>query len=76
MFASSVSRNLDQLTLDEDHIAMRKKQRRKVPDRVTDGLIQGLSGFGISLLGKNNSFICLLSFYFCKINVNGLTFQT
>ncbi|XP_022088777.1 vacuolar protein sorting-associated protein 13B-like isoform X2 [Acanthaster planci] len=50
-FASSVSRNLDRLTLDEDHIARREKQRRKVPDRVTDGVIQGLSGFGISLLG-------------------------
>ncbi|XP_038051923.1 vacuolar protein sorting-associated protein 13B-like [Patiria miniata] len=50
-FAASISRNLDRLTLDEDHIARREKQRRKVPDRVTDGLMQGLSGFGISLLG-------------------------
>ncbi|XP_033123358.1 vacuolar protein sorting-associated protein 13B-like [Anneissia japonica] len=50
-FASSVSRNLDRLTLDPDHIAMQEQQRRMVPDRVSSGLINGLSSFGISLLG-------------------------
>ena len=47
-----MARNLDRLSLDADHIARQEAQRRRAPDRVTDGLMQGLSGFGISLLGK------------------------
>ncbi|XP_071944934.1 intermembrane lipid transfer protein VPS13B-like [Antedon mediterranea] len=50
-FASSVSRNLDRLTLDPDHIAMQEQQRRMVPDRMSAGLMNGLSSFGISVLG-------------------------
>ncbi|XP_072031129.1 intermembrane lipid transfer protein VPS13B-like isoform X1 [Amphiura filiformis] len=50
-FASSVARNLDRLSLDADHIARQEAHRRRAPDRVTEGLMQGLSGFGISVLG-------------------------
>ncbi|XP_071482656.1 intermembrane lipid transfer protein VPS13B-like [Diadema antillarum] len=50
-FASSVSRNLDRLSLDADHVARREEERRHIPDRMSSGIVQGLSSFGISLLG-------------------------
>lgn len=50
-FASSVSRNMDRLSLDGNHIKRQEESRRHRPDGVSDGLKQGLTGLGISLLG-------------------------
>ncbi|CAH1773157.1 unnamed protein product [Owenia fusiformis] len=50
-FASSVSRNMERLSMDTDHQERLQESRRQRPEKVTDGLKQGLSGFGISLLG-------------------------
>ncbi|XP_045475296.1 vacuolar protein sorting-associated protein 13B [Harmonia axyridis] len=49
--ASSVARNLDYLTLDEEHVRRAEEQRRQRPSGVTEGLMQGLTGLGISILG-------------------------
>ncbi|KAF5296670.1 hypothetical protein FQR65_LT10210 [Abscondita terminalis] len=49
--ASSVARNLDRLTLDEEHLRRTEEQRRNRPQGVTEGFVQGLTGLGISLLG-------------------------
>lgn len=49
--ASSVARNLDRLTLDEEHVKRTEEQRRQKPQGLTQGFIQGLTGLGISLLG-------------------------
>lgn len=49
--AASVSRNLDWLTLDEEHLIMTDSIRRSRPQGVTEGFTQGLTGLGISLLG-------------------------
>ncbi|KAL3269016.1 hypothetical protein HHI36_008100 [Cryptolaemus montrouzieri] len=49
--ASSVARNLDYLTLDEEHVRRAEEQRRQRPSGVTEGLVQGLTGLGISILG-------------------------
>ncbi|KAF5303499.1 hypothetical protein FQA39_LY09962 [Lamprigera yunnana] len=49
--ASSVARNLDRLTLDDEHLRRTEEQRRNRPHGVTEGLMQGLTGLGISLLG-------------------------
>ncbi|XP_044753199.1 vacuolar protein sorting-associated protein 13B isoform X2 [Coccinella septempunctata] len=49
--ASSVARNLDYLTLDEEHVKRAEEQRRQRPAGVTEGLMQGLTGLGISILG-------------------------
>lgn len=49
--ASSVARNLDRLTLDEEHVRRTEEQRRMKPQGVTQGFILGLTGLGISLLG-------------------------
>ncbi|GLH10327.1 Vacuolar protein sorting-associated protein 13 [Gryllus bimaculatus] len=49
--ASSVARNLDRLTLDHEHLARAEEQRRHRPQGLTEGLMQGLAGFGISILG-------------------------
>ena len=51
-FASSVSRNMDRLSLDGSHIKRQEESRRHRPDGVGDGLKQGLTGLGINLLGK------------------------
>ncbi|XP_041362052.1 vacuolar protein sorting-associated protein 13B-like [Gigantopelta aegis] len=50
-FASSVSRNMDRLSLDQDHLERQEENRRNRPVGVSDGLKQGLTGFGLSLLG-------------------------
>eukprot|EP00057_Strongylocentrotus_purpuratus_P032464 XP_787735.2 PREDICTED: vacuolar protein sorting-associated protein 13B isoform X1 [Strongylocentrotus purpuratus] len=50
-FASSMSRNLDRLSLDADHVARREEERRRVPEGMSSAIAQGLSSFGISLLG-------------------------
>jgi vacuolar protein sorting-associated protein 13B len=49
--ASSVARNLDRLTLDEEHLKRTEEQRRQKPQGVTQGFMLGLTGLGISLLG-------------------------
>ncbi|OQV25257.1 Vacuolar protein sorting-associated protein 13B [Hypsibius exemplaris] len=50
--AESVSRNLDWVSLDDEHV-MRKMEvkYRQHPDGLGSGLKQGLTGFGMSLLG-------------------------
>ena len=50
-FASSVSRNMDRLSMDSDHLQRQEEAHRQRPDGLSDGLVQGLTGFGISLLG-------------------------
>ena len=50
-FASSVSRNLDRLSLDRDHCHRNEVARRSLPQGLSHGLVNGLSGVGISLLG-------------------------
>jgi vacuolar protein sorting-associated protein 13B len=49
--AASVARNLDRMTLDQEHLARTEEMRRQRPQGVTQGLVQGLTGLGISLLG-------------------------
>lgn len=50
--ATSVARNLDRLTLDSDHIHLKTDaSRRHRPHGLTEGFQQGLTGFGISILG-------------------------
>lgn len=49
--ASSVARNLDRLTLDKEHIERTEALRRQRPNGFAEGLTQGLTGFGISILG-------------------------
>lgn len=51
-WAWSVSRNIDKLTLDEEEQYYSEASRRVAVDGWRDGLLQGLSGFGIRLLGK------------------------
>nr|XP_053626537.1 intermembrane lipid transfer protein VPS13B-like [Cherax quadricarinatus] len=49
--ASSLARNMERLSLDEDHIERSEAGRRYQPSGLVNGLVQGLSAFGISLLG-------------------------
>lgn len=49
--AASVARNLDRLTLDNEHLERTEAIRRVRPHSITHGLSQGLTGFGINLLG-------------------------
>ncbi|XP_072392830.1 intermembrane lipid transfer protein VPS13B [Diabrotica undecimpunctata] len=49
--ASSVARNLDRLTLDEEHVRRKEEERRMRPQGLAQGFLQGLTGLGISLLG-------------------------
>ncbi|CAH0555543.1 unnamed protein product [Brassicogethes aeneus] len=49
--ASSVARNLDRLTLDEEHLRRTEEQRRQRPQGLAQGFMQGMTGLGISLLG-------------------------
>lgn len=49
--ATSVARNLDRLTLDNEHINFKTDaSRRHRPQGITDGFGKGLTGLGISLL--------------------------
>lgn len=50
--ASSISRNMDFLSLDDEHLARQELLRHHLPHGVSEGLIQGLSGLGLSLLSK------------------------
>lgn len=49
--ASSVARNMERLSLDQDHAQRSEASRRDHPNGLVQGLTQGLSSFGISLLG-------------------------
>lgn len=50
--ASSVARNLDRLTLDEEHLQRQEESRRMRPQGMAQGLYQGLTGLGMNLLGN------------------------
>lgn len=63
--ATSLARNMDRLSLDEEHYTRQEEWRRHLPESLGDGLRQGLSRLGISLLGKTSGlnylwFICLI----------------
>lgn len=50
--ASSVARNLDRCSLDQEHVERAEEARRqRSPQGIGQGVMQGLSSFGISLLG-------------------------
>lgn len=50
--ATSLARNMDRLSLDEEHYNRQEEWRRQLPESLGEGLRQGLSRLGISLLGK------------------------
>ncbi|KAL1767820.1 vacuolar protein sorting-associated protein 13B [Sigmodon hispidus] len=49
--ATSLARNMDRLSLDEEHYIRQEEWRRQLPESLGEGLQQGLSRLGISLLG-------------------------
>uniref|UniRef100_A0A1A9WB28 VPS13_C domain-containing protein n=1 Tax=Glossina brevipalpis TaxID=37001 RepID=A0A1A9WB28_9MUSC len=49
--AASVARNLDRLSLDSEHLERTEFLRRRRPQGFTEGLYQGMTGLGISILG-------------------------
>ncbi|XP_069847231.1 intermembrane lipid transfer protein VPS13B isoform X1 [Dipodomys merriami] len=49
--ATSLARNMDRLSLDEEHFHRQEEWRRQLPESLGEGLRQGLSRLGISLLG-------------------------
>uniref|UniRef100_A0A3Q3JG19 Vacuolar protein sorting 13 homolog B n=1 Tax=Monopterus albus TaxID=43700 RepID=A0A3Q3JG19_MONAL len=49
--ATSLARNMDRLSLDEEHYTRQEEWRRQLPESLGDGLRQGLSRLGLSLLG-------------------------
>lgn len=49
--ATSLARNMDRLSLDEEHCSRQEEWRRQLPESLGEGLRQGLSRLGISLLG-------------------------
>lgn len=51
--ATSLARNMDRLSLDEEHYTRQEEWRRQLPESLGDGLRQGLSRLGISLLGRS-----------------------
>lgn len=51
--ATSLARNMDRLSLDEEHYNRQEEWRRQLPESLGDGLRQGLSRLGISLLGRS-----------------------
>ncbi|EFN83982.1 Vacuolar protein sorting-associated protein 13B [Harpegnathos saltator] len=48
--ASSVARNLDRLTLDEEHLQRQEESRRMRPQGMAQGFYQGLTSLGMNLL--------------------------
>ncbi|KAF4530595.1 hypothetical protein B566_EDAN006801 [Ephemera danica] len=48
--ASSVARNLERCSLDREHVERAEEARRQRPQGVSQGVLQGLSSLGISLL--------------------------
>lgn len=65
--ASSLSRNLDRLTLDQEHLQRQEEFRRVRPQGVAQGLYQGLTGLGMSLLGKFVARLMKIILYSVKI---------
>lgn len=59
--ATSLARNMDRLSLDEEHYNRQEEWRRQLPESLGEGLRQGLSRLGISLLGKGLWHSCLSS---------------
>ena len=53
--ATSLARNMDRLSLDEEHYTRQEEWRRQLPESLGDGLRQGLSRLGISLLGNTHT---------------------
>ena len=51
-FATSVSRNMERLSLDTEHRERQEEWRRHKPQGLSDGIRQGLTGFGLSILGE------------------------
>lgn len=49
--ATSLARNMDRLSLDEEHSSRQEEWRRRLPESLGEGLREGLSRLGISLLG-------------------------
>lgn len=49
--ATSLARNMGRLSLDEEHYNRQEEWRRQLPESLGEGLRQGLSRLGISLLG-------------------------
>ena len=68
-FAGSVSRNMDRLSLDTSHMERQEENRRSRPGSVTEGISQGLTGFGLSLLGE-------LMFRFLFLNFHSNNYKT
>lgn len=60
-FASSVSRNMDRLSFDETHMERQEERRRHQPAGISSGLRQGLTGFGLSLLGQSTPWTIFFS---------------
>ncbi|CAF1081939.1 unnamed protein product [Rotaria sordida] len=50
-FANSVARNMDRLAMDSEHATRNEETYRNIPTGMTDGLLQGLELFSLSLLG-------------------------
>lgn len=49
--ASSIARNMENLSMDPDHAMYQDRQRRERPTtRFTDGVVDGASSFGLSLM--------------------------
>lgn len=59
--ATSLARNMDRLSLDEEHYNRQEEWRRQLPESLGEGLRQGLSRLGISLLGKGLPGTCALT---------------
>lgn len=80
--ASSWARTLDRLTLDCRDLERSEQLRRLRPQSLTQGMVQGLSEFGISLIGEfhfqrifwklytliNCIFIAFISFFLIAIH--------
>jgi vacuolar protein sorting-associated protein 13B len=50
-FANSVARNMDRLAMDTEHTIRNEETCRQIPIGMTNGLLQGLELFSLSLLG-------------------------
>ena len=59
-FASSLSRNMDLLSLDHNYREQQDWLRQR-PLGVAEGVRSGLTGFGLSLLGKLSGFLSHLT---------------
>ena len=69
-FATSVSRNMERLSLDSDHRERQEEWRRQKPKGLSDGLKQGLTVFGLSVLGSDNSPSCCLFMLISELEEN------